>query len=233
MLLVRLNPSVVDDQPPLGAARPEGRRFPRAAALVTGKLNAAYFFGGPNLLIKILQQQVFPGLKVNHVVDVGFGGFERMIDAIGCVYTDVDHRYYNNTALTDYSSIDLAARLPEAVRRRRAVVRALPPHRHRHRSQRASAGLHPLGEGQFSQDQILSQRGTRCCRIFGKNAHDRPQPAHDRRAHQSVRPGRVLLGPLDQADPVPGRTAAVLLRPDGRHHCRRSGAVLRGRRVWR
>ena len=30
-----------------------------------------------------------------------------MVNAIGCVYTDVDHRYYNNTALTDYSSIDI------------------------------------------------------------------------------------------------------------------------------
>ena len=31
------------------------------------------------------------------------------MNAIGCVYTDVDHRYYNNTLQTDYSSIDLQA----------------------------------------------------------------------------------------------------------------------------
>jgi LCP family protein required for cell wall assembly len=71
------------------------------------KLNAAYSFGGTNLLITTLQQQVFPGLVVNHIVDLNFGGFEQLVDAIGCVYTDVDHRYYNNTAQTDYSSIDL------------------------------------------------------------------------------------------------------------------------------
>src|SRR5262249_39306185 len=68
-------------------------QIPEGGGIVTDKLNAAYFYGGPNLLIKVLQQQVFPGLKVNHVVDVGFGGFEKMINAIGCVYTDVDHRY--------------------------------------------------------------------------------------------------------------------------------------------
>jgi LCP family protein required for cell wall assembly len=71
------------------------------------KLNAAYSIGGPNLLIKVLRQQVFPDLHVNHIVDVNFGGFEALVNAIGCVYTDVDHRYYNNTAVTNYSSIDL------------------------------------------------------------------------------------------------------------------------------
>ncbi len=73
----------------------------------TAKLNAAYSFGGPNLLIKTIRQNVFPGLVVNHIIDINFGGFQDLVDAIGCVYTDVDHRYYNNTALTDYSSINI------------------------------------------------------------------------------------------------------------------------------
>ena len=50
---------------------------------------------------------MFPGLKVNHIVDINFGGFTDLVNAIGCVYTDVDHRYYNNTAVTNYSSIDI------------------------------------------------------------------------------------------------------------------------------
>ena len=73
------------------------------------KLNSAYSVGGPNLLVKVLKQQVFPGLQVNHIVDVNFGGFEDLVNAIGCVYTDVDHRYYNNTLYTDYSSINIQA----------------------------------------------------------------------------------------------------------------------------
>ena len=71
------------------------------------KINAAYSDGGPNLLIKTIKANVFPTLHVNHIVDVNFGGFQALVNAIGCVYTDVDHRYYNNTALTNYSSIDI------------------------------------------------------------------------------------------------------------------------------
>jgi polyisoprenyl-teichoic acid--peptidoglycan teichoic acid transferase len=72
-----------------------------------GKLNAAYSDGGPTLLLKTLQTQVFPGLKVNQMIVFSFGGFAQLVNAIGCVYTDVDHRYYNNTVQTDYSSINL------------------------------------------------------------------------------------------------------------------------------
>jgi LCP family protein required for cell wall assembly len=71
------------------------------------KLNAAYSFGGVRLLINTLKQQVFPGIEINHVLDVNFGAFVGLVNAIGCVYTDVDHRYYNDTALTNYSSIDV------------------------------------------------------------------------------------------------------------------------------
>jgi polyisoprenyl-teichoic acid--peptidoglycan teichoic acid transferase len=71
------------------------------------KLNAAYAEGGPNLLIKTLKSEVFPGLVVNHVLNVNTGGFSSLVDAIGCVYSDVDHRYYNNIAQVDYPSIDL------------------------------------------------------------------------------------------------------------------------------
>jgi hypothetical protein len=53
---------------------------------------------------------VFPGLEVNHVIDFNFGGFSHLVDALGCVYGDIDHRYANDnrgSGPTDYSSIDL------------------------------------------------------------------------------------------------------------------------------
>ena len=73
------------------------------------KINSAYALGGPNLLIKTLRQQVFPGLHVNHIVDINFGGFRDLVNAIGCVYTDVDHRYYNVSQLgvDNFSSINI------------------------------------------------------------------------------------------------------------------------------
>ncbi len=106
MMLVRLNPdsSTINL---LSVPRDLKVQIPEAGGIATDKLNAAYSLGGPNLLLKVLKQQVFPGLHVNHIIDVNFGGFEDLVNAIGCVYTDVDRRYYNNTAYTDYSSIDI------------------------------------------------------------------------------------------------------------------------------
>ncbi len=106
MMLVRLDPNsstinVVSIPRDLKVNIPEG------GTMVTAKLNSAYSVGGPNLLIRVIRQNVFPQLHVNHIVDINFGGFEALVNAIGCVYTDVDHRYYNNTAFTDYSSIDI------------------------------------------------------------------------------------------------------------------------------
>ncbi|MFM8237630.1 MAG: LCP family protein [Actinomycetota bacterium] len=47
-------------------------------------LNAAFQFGGPNLVIKTLQAN-FPPLRINHYVEVDFAGFSRIVDAIGKV----------------------------------------------------------------------------------------------------------------------------------------------------
>lgn len=76
------------------------------------KINAAYANGGEALLIKTLRTDVFPDLKVNHVLIVDFASFSNLINAIGCVYAQVDHRYYNHSEgplnpNTDYSSIDI------------------------------------------------------------------------------------------------------------------------------
>jgi polyisoprenyl-teichoic acid--peptidoglycan teichoic acid transferase len=60
----------------------------------TEKFNAAYAYGGPKLTLKVVKE--LTGLKINHVVNVDFLGFIRAVDAIGCVYTDVDRRYYHS-----------------------------------------------------------------------------------------------------------------------------------------
>jgi polyisoprenyl-teichoic acid--peptidoglycan teichoic acid transferase len=106
MMLVRLDPNSSTINV-LSVPRDLKVQIPEGGVMTTDKLNSAYSIGGPNLLLKVLKQQVFPGLHVNHIIDVNFGGFEDLVNAIGCVYTDVDHRYYNNTAYTDYSSIDI------------------------------------------------------------------------------------------------------------------------------
>src|ERR1700730_4737861 len=76
----------------------------------TQKINAAYSLGGPNLAVKTLQLTDCPDLQVNHVVDINFAGFKALVNQMGCVYTDVDHRYYHvssGTGAQNYSSLTL------------------------------------------------------------------------------------------------------------------------------
>jgi LCP family protein required for cell wall assembly len=58
----------------------------------TDKLNAAYSIGGPKLTLRTVKD--ITGLQINHLVNVDFTGFARAVNAIGCVYVDVDRRYY-------------------------------------------------------------------------------------------------------------------------------------------
>jgi polyisoprenyl-teichoic acid--peptidoglycan teichoic acid transferase len=61
---------------------------------ITEKFNAAYTYGGPKLTLKVVKE--LTGLKINHVINIDFLGFVRAVDAIGCVYTDVDRRYFHS-----------------------------------------------------------------------------------------------------------------------------------------
>jgi polyisoprenyl-teichoic acid--peptidoglycan teichoic acid transferase len=69
----------------------------------TDKINAAYELGGPKLTLRTVK--LLTGLSINHVVNVDFKGFWAAVNAIGCVYADIDRRYFNNSAA--YSYIDV------------------------------------------------------------------------------------------------------------------------------
>jgi polyisoprenyl-teichoic acid--peptidoglycan teichoic acid transferase len=73
----------------------------------TEKFNAAYTDGGPKLTLRVVKE--LTGLQINHVVNVDFLGFVRAVDAIGCVYVDVDRRYYHNNAESseEYAEINV------------------------------------------------------------------------------------------------------------------------------
>jgi polyisoprenyl-teichoic acid--peptidoglycan teichoic acid transferase len=60
----------------------------------TGKFNEAYSYGGTKLTLQTVKE--LTGLPINHVVNVDFLGFAQGVYAIGCVYTDVDRRYYHS-----------------------------------------------------------------------------------------------------------------------------------------
>jgi LCP family protein required for cell wall assembly len=60
----------------------------------TDKFNAAFAYGGPKLTLQVVKE--LTGLPINHVVNVDYLGFVRAVYAIGCVYVDVDRRYYHS-----------------------------------------------------------------------------------------------------------------------------------------
>jgi LCP family protein required for cell wall assembly len=49
----------------------------------TNKINAAYSLGGPDLLVKTVQEAT--GLPIHHYVEVDFAGFLKVVDALGGV----------------------------------------------------------------------------------------------------------------------------------------------------
>jgi LCP family protein required for cell wall assembly len=66
----------------------------------TDKFSSAYAYGGPKLTLRVVKE--ITGLPINHVVNVDYLGFVQAVYAIGCVYVDIDRRYY-------HSNVGLAA----------------------------------------------------------------------------------------------------------------------------
>jgi LCP family protein required for cell wall assembly len=112
MMLVRLDPDAnattvlsiprdlkVDFQTPSGGMR-------------TGaKINETYTLGGEALTARVIKRLL--GVEINHIINVNFRSFKAAVDAIGCVYIDVDHRYYHSNeglpASAHYAEIDISA----------------------------------------------------------------------------------------------------------------------------
>jgi LCP family protein required for cell wall assembly len=70
------------------------------------KINAAYAEGGPKLTVRTVKQLL--QLPISHVVNVNFGGFQRAVNRLGCVYVDIDRRYFNaHGGPGGYATIDL------------------------------------------------------------------------------------------------------------------------------
>lgn len=71
------------------------------------KINTAYALGGPKLTVRTVKELL--GIPISHVVNVNFGGFKRAVNRLGCVYADIDRRYFNDNMGPgpNYAAIDL------------------------------------------------------------------------------------------------------------------------------
>ncbi|MBO8190429.1 LCP family protein [Streptomyces oryzae] len=51
------------------------------------KINATYAMDGPELLVRTVEHNT--GLKIDHYAEIGFGGFAKIVDAVGGVEMDI------------------------------------------------------------------------------------------------------------------------------------------------
>jgi LCP family protein required for cell wall assembly len=63
----------------------------------TTKINAAFAFGGPKLLVRTIEGAT--GIRIDHYVEIGFGGFVDLVDAVGgieiCPESDMQDKLAN------------------------------------------------------------------------------------------------------------------------------------------
>jgi LCP family protein required for cell wall assembly len=60
------------------------------------KINAAYDFGGPRLLAKTVQNAT--GLRIDHYMEIGFGGFVNVVNAVGGVRMCLKHNIFDQAS---------------------------------------------------------------------------------------------------------------------------------------
>jgi polyisoprenyl-teichoic acid--peptidoglycan teichoic acid transferase len=159
-MLVRLNP---DKEATAIMSLPRDLKV-RIPGHGVEKINAAYEYGGPALTLQTVKQ--LTGLPINHVVNVTFKGFWRAVNAIGCVYTDVDRDYFNDSAEFTFIDIDPGYQ-------RLCARKALQYVRFRHfdtdlvRSARQQDFLRQMKQ-QVTYTDLISKRD-RLVKIFGRN----------------------------------------------------------------
>jgi LCP family protein required for cell wall assembly len=74
-----------------------------------GRINEAYTYCGPKGTLETVK--ALTGIPINYMITVNFVGFKEIVDKVGGVYLDIDHRYFNdNSGLgvgQTYAEIDL------------------------------------------------------------------------------------------------------------------------------
>jgi len=84
--------------------------MPNGALRVGAKINETYTDGGEVLTAKVIRRLL--QVPINHIINVDFRGFKVAVDAIGCVYVDVDRWYYHSNlglpASQQYAEINIA-----------------------------------------------------------------------------------------------------------------------------
>jgi LCP family protein required for cell wall assembly len=135
------------------------------------KLNAAFALGEDQLTLRTIRSLL--DIPIHHYVRVTFWGFREAVDRLGCVYVDVDRKYFNdnnppNGGGGPYAVIDVPAGYQKL-----CGQRALDYVRYRHLDNdlvRAARQQSFLGEakGQIGVGGVFSDR-SQLLRIFARS----------------------------------------------------------------
>lgn len=77
-----------------------GKKYPGTGK--TTKLNAAYATDGPELLVRTVEFNT--GLHIDHYVEIGFGGFAKIVDSIGGVELDIPKAFKDKWSGADFQA---------------------------------------------------------------------------------------------------------------------------------
>ena len=146
--------------------------------------------GEDKLTLRTVRQLL--DIPIHHYIRVTFGGFRGAVDRLGCVYTDVDRRYFNdnnppNGGGADYATIDV-----DAGYQKLCGQDALDYVRYRHfdndlvRAARQQSFLRRRQEPDRRERRLRRPRAAaadlRAVRAHGHRRHGRdPEPAQARR----------------------------------------------------
>ncbi|MFJ4417223.1 LCP family protein [Streptomyces sp. NPDC088925] len=76
-----------------------GKMYPARGA---NKLNAAYAFDGPELLVRTIEYNT--GLHIDHYAEIGFDGFASIVDAVGGVEMDIPKGFKDEKSGADFKA---------------------------------------------------------------------------------------------------------------------------------
>jgi LCP family protein required for cell wall assembly len=175
------------------------------------KINAAFATGGANLTLKTVKGLLSePGrpFTINHVVEVSFTGFRRMVDFLGCAYVDIDRDYFNDVGGTGgYATIDI-----DPGYQKLCGKDALDYVRYRHTD-------NDLVRGARQQDfirQLLRQKGVRKRLNFGKRKELAKITGRYTRTDKSLRETKQLFSLLKLGLAVASKPIQEVPFGDGR-----------------
>jgi LCP family protein required for cell wall assembly len=60
------------------------------------KINAAYALGGAGLAVRTIEQFMGNGLRINHVIEINFENFPKLIDSMGGINVTLKHCVHSN-----------------------------------------------------------------------------------------------------------------------------------------